>query len=202
MKYVATFIQADAEAVSGAALVGWRHHINTWVSASALPQHVPFHDWEAAGSPPASPSHAMGSASRPPQPSPPTPHQWGHPSPLTGRQKAEVEIHREGILGTAVLQTRGRVRDGKLQLCAGIATGATAQGQGPVPRRGVRAHQHITHISSHLQPQTPPGSQFLMLLGMMESLLELKSTHRAITEMGPANPTSWRRPGLGQSKHV
>lgn len=145
-----------------------------------------------------------GSASHRPQPSPPASHQRGHPAPLTGCQEAEVEIHREGVLGTAVLQTRGRLRDGKLQLCAGIATSATAQGHGPVPRRGVRAHQHLTHISSHLQPQIPPGPQFPMLLGMMESLLELelKPTQRAITEMGPANCTSWRRLGLGQSKPV
>lgn len=85
-----------------------------------------------------------------------------------------MEIHREGVLGTAVLQTRCRVRDGKLQLCTGIAAGTAAQGQGPVPRRGVRAHGHVTHLSSLLQPQIPPRPQFLMLLGMMESLLELE----------------------------
>lgn len=29
MKYMATFIQAHAKAVSEAALLGWGHHINT-----------------------------------------------------------------------------------------------------------------------------------------------------------------------------
>ena len=85
MKYVATFTRAHAEAVGEAALLGGRHHINTWVSVPALPQHVHFHGWETAGSPAASPSHAMGS--------------WGQPlvPVLPPRTSGGTQLHSLGV---------------------------------------------------------------------------------------------------------
>lgn len=204
MKYMATFIQAHAKAVSEAALLGWWHHINAWVSVPALsPPACPLSRLGGRRFPVSIPLPSHGKLGPAPRPSTPTPYQWGHPAPLTGCQEAEVEIHGEGILGTAVLQTRGRVRDGKLQFCAGIAAGTTAQGHGPVPRS---QSSPTCHTPFFPPPTTnPPWAPVPGAAGADGEFAGAGaeiSFHRAITEMGPANPTSWIRPGLGQSKAI
>lgn len=66
-----------------------------------------------------------------------------------------MEVHREGFLGAAVLQTRGRLRDSKVQFRAGTAASAAAQGHGPVPRE--ESELTARHAPSLRPPATNPA---------------------------------------------
>lgn len=103
---------------------------------------------------------------------------WGHTALLTGYQEAQVQTHGKGALRTAVLQTGGRLRDGKLQLCAGITGGAAAQGHRPVhQKRSVSTSMPSSKTPVFEAPTRHPPSVLPIpaLPGMTDSLLELKS---------------------------
>lgn len=203
MKYMATFIQAHTKAVSEAALLGWWHHINAGVSVPALPQHVPFHNWEAEGFLSASPSQAMGNWGQPPVPALP-PHTNG------GTQLHSLGVRRQRWRSTAKascgqLFCRPGVGSETANCSSALALPQAQRLRDMDLSPGVRAHQHVTHLSSHPQPKVPPWAPVPGAAGDDGEFAGAGAEvtfHRAITEMGPANLTSWIRPGLGQSKAI